>query len=62
MICPNCKIRWADFPIDITKRKMTRKQELGRLTVFNNDDHEVCPACQADMWEHTYCDEAQFVE
>ena len=60
MKCPKCQIRWADFPVDITKEKMTRRQELDRLTVFNNDDYKLCPTCQADMWEYTYCDETQF--
>ena len=45
MICPQCQMRWADFPIDIKKEKMTGKQEAERLIVFDNDDYRLCSAC-----------------
>ena len=54
MICPKCQIQWADFPVDITKERMTKEQEFARLQVYYNEEHKFCPACQADMWEHTY--------
>ena len=57
MICELCGTRWANFPVDITRQKMTREQDAERLAMFNKDDYRVCLNCQADMWEHTYYDD-----
>ena len=51
MFCPYCSANWADFPVDISKAKMTKEQEAERLKVFNSNEHQTCPDCQKEFYD-----------